>query len=219
MNKINQYLEAGQLTDSDHPAVIAYAHKHTVGITNPKEQAIALYYTIRDGFRYNPYQILLMPDAMKASYLLTKKEGYCIEKSNLMAACARVLGIPSRLGFGNVTNHLGTSRLEQELETNLLVFHGYAELYLNNRWVKVTPVFNKELCERYNVEPLPFDGETDAIFQESDKTGKPFMEYSHHYGTYADVPFDKFKSELIRHYPHLFNGETPISSIFLTDLS
>lgn len=217
MKNRNQYLEAGKLTDSNHPTVIAYAKEHTSGLETPKEKAIALYYAIRDGFRYNPYQIKLHPDAMKASYLLTKTEGYCIEKSNLLAACARVVGIPSRLGFGNVTNHLGTSRLEAELGTNLLVFHGYTELYLGDKWVKATPVFNKELCERYNVEPLEFDGETDAVFQESDKDGKPFMEYSHEYGTYSDVPFDKFKTELIRHYPHLFDGQTPISSIFLTD--
>lgn len=218
MNEFEPYLQAGQFTDSDHPSVIAYAHQHTTGITDLTEKIIALYYAIRDGFRYNPYQIILEPYALKASFLLTKTEGYCIEKSNLLAACARVLGVPSRLGFGNVTNHLATSKLEVALGTNLLVFHGYAELYLNDKWVKATPVFNKELCQLFDVTPLEFDGKTDAVFQESDKSGKPFMEYSHHYGTYSDVPFDQFKAELIRHYPHLFDNGKLIAKAFTVNL-
>ncbi len=205
------YLEAGNYTDSDHPTIVAYTQQITASIDDPKQQAIALYYAIRDGFRYNPYHIILEPYALKASYLLTQKSGYCVQKSNLYAACLRAVGIPSRLGFGNVRNHLGTGRLEENLGTSLLVFHGYTELFLNDKWVKATPVFNKELCFKQDVVPLEFDGETDSIFQESDKNGNPFMEYIHNYGTFADVPFQLFVAELKKHYPHLFQNGKLIS--------
>lgn len=204
MNNLDHYLQPGIYTDSNHPDIIAYTQKVIEGITNPKEQAIALFYAIRDGFKYYPYHLILKPHAMKASYLLTKDYGYCVEKSNLFAACTRSLGIPSRLGYGNVRNHLGTSTIEENLRTDVLVFHGYAEVFLDGKWVKATPVFNKELCEKFGVDALDFDGETDCIFQESDKSGNPFMEYIHNYGIFADVPFEQFEAELRKYYPHIF---------------
>ena len=133
-NQLIQYTIPGFFTDSDHPTVIEYATKHTLEITAPKEQAIALYYDIRDGFWYNPYHIILKPFALKASHMLTKDYGYCVEKSNLYAAATRALGIPSRLGYGNVRNHLATGGIEETLGTDLLVFHGYTELYLDGKW-------------------------------------------------------------------------------------
>jgi transglutaminase-like putative cysteine protease len=207
MTKNAMYLKAGVYTNSDHPDVIAYAQEKIQGIETKKEQVIALYYAIRDGFKYNPYHIVLKPYAMKASHLLTKDYGHCIEKSNLFVACVRSLGIPSRLAYGNVKNHLGTSSLESVLKTDVLVFHGYAEIHLNNKWVKATPVFNVELCDKLGVEPLAFDAENDAVFQESDKKGNPFMEYTADHGTFADVPLEKIIAGMKAHYPHFFETE------------
>jgi len=207
MTENAMYLKAGVYTNSDHPDVIAYAQEKTQGIETKKEQVIALYYAIRDGFKYNPYHIVLKPYAMKASYLLTKDYGHCIEKSNLFVACVRSLGIPSRLAYGNVKNHLGTSSLEDSLKTNVLVFHGYGEVFLNNKWVKATPVFNVELCDKLGVEPLDFDGENDAVFQKSDKKGNPFMEYTEDHGTFTDVPLEAIIAGMKAHYPHFFEAE------------
>ncbi|MCH2022658.1 MAG: transglutaminase family protein [Saprospiraceae bacterium] len=215
MNDLEQYLRPGFFTDSNHPEVIAYTQKKISGIVGVKEKVIALYNSVRDDFIYNPYHINLKPYAMKASFLLTKKYGYCVEKSNLFAACVRSMGIPSRTGYSNVRNHLGTQNIEKFLKTDLLVFHGYAEIFLNNKWIKSTPVFNMELCHKYGVEPLLFDGENDAIFQESDKKGNPFMEYIYEHGTYADVPVKKFEVEMRRHYPHLFTKQNNTTKFFL----
>lgn len=207
MDENENYLKAGVYTNSDHPTVVAYAQEKVSGITNAKDQVIALYYAIRDGFKYSPYHIVLKPYALKASHLLTKDYGHCIEKSNLFVACVRSLGIPSRLAYGDVRNHLGTTNLEERLKTDVLVFHGYAEVFLNNRWIKATPVFNTELCDKLGVEPLDFDGEQDAVFQESDKEGNPFMEYVADHGVFADVPLEKIYLRMKAHYPHLFKEE------------
>lgn len=201
---MQQYLSAGFYTNSDHPAVMEYTRRITQNISDTKEQLKTIFTAVRDGFSYNPYRVVLKPFALQASYLLTKDYGYCIEKSNLFAACARVLGVPSRLGFANVRNHLATGKLEQHLKTDLLVFHGFAEIFLDGRWIKVTPVFDRSLCDKMGVPPLEFDGENDCIFQQSDKTGNPFMEYVDDHGTFADVPLEAFIAEMRKHYPHLF---------------
>jgi len=165
---------------------------------------MVLYHAIRDGWRYDPYRIDLRPEAMKASALLTRDHGYCIEKANLLAAAARSLGIPARLGFANVKNHIGTEKLEKLLKTNLMVFHGFTELYLNGKWVKATPAFNKQLCKKLSVKPLDFNGRDDSIFQQYAADGSRFMEYVHNYGHFADVPRDLFIQELRKYYPHVF---------------
>jgi transglutaminase-like putative cysteine protease len=210
-----QYLDPGTYTNSDHPTVISYTQKVTQGIDDLKEQVIALYYAVRDDFKYYPYHLIIKPSHLKASHLLTKDYGYCVEKSNLFAACLRVIGVPSRLCFANVRNHLATEKVENYLQTDLMVFHGFVELFLDGKWVKATPVFNKELCERLGVAPLDFDGEQDSIFQESDKSGKPFMSYEHDYGSFSDVPFELFLSELKRNYPHIFEKRVNTGDIII----
>lgn len=201
---LEKYLQPDFYTDSDHAGVIEFAHKHTQAAQTLPEKAIALYYAVRDSFRYNPYNVVLRPEALKASVLLGKESGYCIEKSNLYAACLRVVGVPSRLGFANVRNHLATSKLEEHLQTDVLAFHGYTQLYINGKWVKATPVFDKNLCERLGVAPLDFDGTEDSIFQRSDKGGQPFMEYVCEHGVFDILPFDAMVAEFHKYYPHLF---------------
>ena len=204
---MEEYLKPTQYLDSDHELVISYALENTKGIPTRKNQAVALYYAIRDGFRYNPYILDLSTEGLKASNLLRRNYGYCVEKAALLAATARVLGIPSRVGFANVTNHLGFDKYVKILRSNVLVFHGYTDLYLNNRWVKATPAFNRTLCKKLNVAPLNFNGEEDAVFQAYDKEGGGYMEYVKDHGVFNDIPREKMINALQNHYPHLFRGE------------
>lgn len=202
MNEI--YLQPAKYINSDSEEVIQFTNKIIGSTTDPIEKAVKIYYAVRDGFQYNPYDLDLSPEAMKASSLLERNYGYCVEKACLLAACARVAGIPSRLGFAKVRNHIATEKLEEALKTNVLVFHGFTELFLEGKWVKATPAFNKTLCEKLKVESLEFDGKEDSIFQSYNQEGSQFMEYLYDYGNFDDVPYDLFISELIKHYPHLF---------------
>ncbi len=206
MNEI--YLQPAEFVNSDSEEIKKFAVKAVGSSTEPIEQAIKLYYAVRDGFNYNPYNIDLNREAMKASELLKKDNGYCIEKASLLAACARVVGIPSRLGFARVRNHIATEKLEEKLRTNVLVFHGFTELFLNGKWVKATPAFNKTLCEKLKVDSLEFNGMDDSVFQSYSKDGGEFMEYLHDYGLFHDIPYELFVSELKIHYPHLFENPT-----------
>jgi len=207
-------LAATFFIDSDHSGIVEFASEAVVGCTTPKAKAIAVYRAVRDGWRYDPYTINLSKDALKASDLLHRDHGYCVEKATLLAAVARAVGIPARLGFAKVKNHLGTSKLETLLRTDLLVFHGYTDLFLEGQWVKATPAFNAALCQRFGVEPLEFDGVNDSIFQENTDTGDQFMEYIHDYGVFDDLPRDLYVSELEKHYPHIFEFDEFIQDGF-----
>jgi hypothetical protein len=209
---MESYLKPTDFLDSDHASVQAYASENVAGATTDREKAVKLYYAVRDGFQYDPYVLDLRRDAMKASTLLTKTRGYCVEKAILLAASARAVGIPSRLSFYIVRNHIATERLATALEKDYLVFHGAAEMFLDGAWIKATPAFNKRLCDFLGVDPIEFDGTTDAIFQEYDRSGNVFMEYLHDYGAFEDMPYEMFLDELDKHYPHLTNN-----SRFLTE--
>lgn len=200
----DNYIQPNYFVDSDHADIHPFIKKHTQEGQSKQEMIVQLYYAIRDGWRYNPYHVSAKKEAYRASELLNrsyKRGGHCIDKANLLAACARAMGIPARLHFANVRNHIGTEKFEKMLETNLMVFHGYVELWLDDRWVAATPAFNKELCEKLQVAPLEFDGTQDSIFQEFDRNGGQFMIYEHDYGTFAEIPFELMIGEWKKYYP------------------
>ena len=168
-----------------------------------KEIALQLYFHVRDSFLYDPYHLDLRQDALKASNVLRKKRAWCVEKATVLAACARKFNIPSRLGYSIVTNHIGSEKLVYYLRKNEIVFHGYVEMFLDNKWVKCTPSFDKNICRLMDVEPLNWDGEADSMFQEFKKE-KKYMEYVYFYGEFEDVPIELMNAEMKKHYPHLF---------------
>ena len=171
-----------------------------------KEIAIELYYLIRDSYAYNPYHLDLRFEGLKASNIISKKRAWCVEKSILLAACARRFNIPSKLGYAIVVNHIGVEKLIHYLKRNEIVFHGYVELFIEDKWVKCTPSFDKSICRIANVQPLNWDGENDSMFQEYEKENR-FMEYVHNYGSFSDVPIELMNSEMKKYYPHLFENE------------
>lgn len=204
---MDEYLKPTEFLDSENSTVREFAATHTAGSGSDTEKAISLYYAVRDGFQYDPYVLDLRREGLTASNLLTRTRGYCVEKAILLASSARAVGIPSRLSFYIVRNHIATDRLEKILEKNYLVFHGAAEMFLDGEWCKATPAFNKKLCDFLGVEPLEFDGTRDSIFQEFDKSGNIFMEYLHDYGAFSDLPYEMYLDELNKHYPHIFGNE------------
>lgn len=201
------YLKPTAFIDSDSPEVVSFTETHRAGAKGDIEKGVKLFYAVRDGIRYDPYNIVLKPEAFKASNILKKGSGYCVAKAIVLAAAARAAGIPSRLGLADVKNHLSTERLRRIMKTDVFAYHGYTELFLDDRWVKVTPTFNLSLCERFGVKPLEFDGRKDSLFHPYDAKGNRHMEYVHDHGAFADVPFDRIAEEFRRIYPEFFSEE------------
>lgn len=192
-NEFEQYLEPTFFLDFDKPAVKTFAIETVGNIETDLEKAVKLYYAVRDGIRYNPYGASMEKETMTASACLEKREAFCIPKAVLLAAAARAVNIPARLAFGDVRNHLTSDRLKEAMDgSDLFPFHGQTEMYLEGKWVKCTPAFNKELCAKTNTDPLEWDGRHDSIFQSFDKAGNKYMEYVKDRGSYTDMPYDEF---------------------------
>jgi len=182
------YLTPTEIIDSDHRSIQDHATAVVKGSKEPIEVAVRLYLAVRDGIRYDPYSPFYLPEHYRASSVLKRGRSFCIPKASLLCALGRASGIPSRVGFATVRNHLATKQLIDFLGNNLFAYHGFVELYLEGKWVKATPAFNSELCKRHNVPPLEFNGREDSLFQPYNLENRKFMEYVEFHGIYADIP-------------------------------
>jgi transglutaminase-like putative cysteine protease len=200
---MNEYLKAGHYIDSGNSAVVDFAKAHARGASD-RERAISLYYAVRDEIRYNPFLDFSKREVFQASAVLEAGEGFCIGKAALLAACGRAAGIETRVGFADVKNHLTSPKLAETMGTDLFVYHGFTEFKLDGKWVKCTPAFNLELCRRFRVKPLEWDGETDSIFQPFDEDNRRHMEYLRDRGSFADVPVDDIQKAFREAYPRFY---------------
>ena len=198
------YLAETKLIDFNHMDLVDFFEKNSHLNQSKTANVVQLYNAIRDGWYYDPYQFSITENGLTASKIFNDETGHCISKAILFVAACRWLKVPSRLCFAKVKNHIATEQLEKTLGTNELVPHGYVEVFLNEKWVKATPAFNRTLCEKLGVATLDFDGLNDSVFQEYDKAGAEFMEYLEDYGHYEDVPIDFILNIMKAHYPSAF---------------
>lgn len=201
----NPFIKPTYFIDSENSLIQEYLDdllQHTP--KDPKNEAVAIYLAVRDDIYYDPFNIRTSPESLRASEVYKAGRGHCIDKSLLYIALCRAKGIPARLGLAKVRNHMGTSKLEEIIKSDILVPHGYAEVFLSGRWVKCTPAFNQQLCEKLGVPALAFDGENDSVFQAYDRGEGGFMEYLEDYGCFDDLPLGFVIELLYKNYPHLF---------------
>ena len=137
-----------------------------------------------------------MKKKYKASNIIRKGRAWCVPKAVVLATLARAVKIPSRLHFADIRNHQITAKLKKEMGTDLFIFHGYTELYLNEKWIKATPAFNIELCQKFGHKPVEFDGINDGMLPKTTLDGQKHIEYISDRGIFADLPlkhiFDVF---------------------------
>jgi transglutaminase-like putative cysteine protease len=196
-----------ELLDHESPQVRRFVEK-AVGTDlsemEPAARAVALFYAVRDGLRYEVYQSDLSREGMRASAIIDRGFGFCIHKSLVYAAVTRAAGVPSRIVLGDVRNHLASPRLRELVGGDLFRFHCLTEVHLGGRWVKATPVFNRMLCRLYKIAPLEFDGETDSVYHPYDEQGRRHMEFVHWHGEFDDFPYDLVVDGIREAHPLLF---------------
>ena len=208
-NDFEEYLQPGFCVNSDAEEIISLANSLTDATQSQRENAVSLYYFVRDSIRYNPYTLGNSQEDWKATRTLETAESWCVPKAVLLAALCRAIGIPARLGYADVVNHLSTARLRESMKTDMFYYHGYCSVYLNDRWVKSTPAFNLSLCEKFGLKPLEWDGNKDSLYHEFDEAGNRHMEYVHDRGECADVPYDDIIAVFKQHYPDSFGADSP----------
>lgn len=195
------WVEPTYFLDHDHPAVRDFTRDVTVSATSPRERATLLFAAVRDGIWYDPYSVSRDPERYRASDVLAAGRGYCVPKAVLLTAALRAAGLPARLGFADVRNHLQTDKLRAWMGgSDLFVYHGYSSVYLDGRWWKASPAFNVELCARFGVPPVDFDGRSDALMHAFTADGTRHMEYVRDHGTFDDLPLDRILAALDHAY-------------------
>jgi transglutaminase-like putative cysteine protease len=190
--------------DSGNPLIAEFIKEHVRGAETSLEAAVKLFYAVRDGVAYDLLKVDLIASEFKASKTLARGFGYCIHKAVLLAACCRAKGIPCRLRFADVRNHLTTDWLQELMGTDLFIYHGYVEMFLADGWVKSTPAFDRRLCERSGVRPIEFDGIHDAVFHEFDVEHQKHMEYVRDHGVFDDLPYDEIVAAFKATYPKIY---------------
>lgn len=166
------WLEPTWFVDSDSDEVANFAAQARGDLPADADHtavAVALFHAVRDGFRYDPYVQAEGPQDYKASSVAGTTANWCTPKSVLLTAAARHCGIPARLGFADVRNHLSSEKLSKKMGTDLFIWHGYSEFLLDGHWRKASSAFNIEMCERFGVKVLEFDGTADALCTRSTK--------------------------------------------------
>lgn len=209
--EIESYLQRSYFFDFDDKGIQKFVQKHTES-DDSRQKAMDLYHAVRDGWRYNPYNLHVNKEAWKASEILERTDGHCLDKSILLVACLRTVGIPARLHLAKVKNHIAVERIIEKFQNDELTPHGMVDLYLDGEWLKVSPAFNSELCDKMGVDSLDFDGYHDSVFHEFSKEGSKFMEYIEDYGHFEDVPLDFIFTNMQENYP-LFSKMLEVKGI------
>ena len=192
MTGMEKYLASTYTIDCAEPSIKKKATELTKGRQTEIDKAKAIFYFVRDQIKYNPKGGIAPLEEYRASATLKRGDGYCVQKAVLLAALARAAGIPTRLGFVNLRNHLLSKDIIDGLRgDNVMKYHGYALLYLNGKWIKATPSFDIELCREHKFIPVEFDGTKDAIFHRYNQEGNLHMEYIHNHGIYDEVPWEE----------------------------
>ncbi|HEX4705426.1 MAG TPA: transglutaminase-like domain-containing protein [Pseudonocardiaceae bacterium] len=204
-----ELLRATEFLDHDNEIVRAFVRKALPdggARMTDVERACALYYAVRDGIHYEVYGADLSRAGLKASSTIERGMGFCVHKSIVYAAATRLVGVPSRIYYGDVRNHLASPRLEKLMGGKVFCFHSLTTVYLDGKWVRATPVFNKLLCQLYKIKPLDFDGRTDSMYHPYDEDGRRHMEFIRAHGDFDDVPYDLVVNGIRTAHPRLFDG-------------
>ena len=209
-----EFLQSTPFVDSDSPEVRAFVSRaldrQDLSAT---EKAICLFNAVRDQIKYDPFHMGLAEDDYRASRIAGRPSNFCVPKAILLTAALRTAGIAAAVGFADVRNHLNSPKLSDLMETDLFIYHGYVALWLKGRMMKVTPAFNTELCQRFGVRELIFDGERDALFHEFDTRDHRHMEYVRDRGWFADPPIAQLLREFRATYPKLVAASASRDSI------
>lgn len=200
-------LRVTEFLDHTSPEVADLVSGTVAAGDDERQRAVKLYYAVRDGIRYEVYGADLSRQGLKASSIVRTGSGFCVHKSLVYAAALRRAGIPSRLFYGDVRNHLASPRLRDLVGGDLFRFHALTLVYLDGAWIKSTPVFNKTLCRLYRIRPLDFDGTTDSIYHPYDVEGRRHMEFVRTHGDFPDFPYDLVVGGIREAHPKLFASQ------------
>ncbi|OLS27029.1 MAG: hypothetical protein HeimC3_04960 [Candidatus Heimdallarchaeota archaeon LC_3] len=207
----DQFLRSTTFVDSESEIVQNLSRYFMKKYHNKIDLSIAYFYYVRDSIKYSITIDTNSIDIFKASTCLNSRKSFCIPKASALSALSRASGIPARLHFVDLKNRRIPDHLFKALGSDMFYYHCYAELFLNDKWIKATPSFDLHTCLRHNLPPVEFNGVDDGLFASHDADGNPYCEYVNDRGIYVDVPVETVLKGLNKYYGHL---EVPFTKKF-----
>ncbi|MHA1489593.1 MAG: transglutaminase-like domain-containing protein [Promethearchaeota archaeon] len=200
---LTEFLQPTEFFDFNKKRVRELAQEITKGFNSNNEKAIALFYWVRDQIKYNMFTYYPKVKAnLKASVTIRRGNGFCMSKAVLLSTLARAVDIPAKIHMVDIVNHKISKKVIDLMGTNAFHCHGYSELLLNGKWVKLTPVFDKETSIKAGFLPMiEFDGVHDAMFASCEANGNKYVEYVEDRGSYTDVPLKEIDKIFTEKYP------------------
>ena len=117
---MESYLQASEIIDWQHPAILELAKKIAREHQTVEAIAKASFEWVRDEI-YHSYDYQMNPVTCRASDVLEYKTGYCYAKSHLLAALLRANGIPAGFCY---------QRLSVNDDGEPYSLHGFNAVYL-----------------------------------------------------------------------------------------
>lgn len=165
-DELSLFVRPTRFIDAHHPMIRRKAQELTAKAHSLTDTAGALYEFVRDSYT----------DARCTSYvasdILRCGGNLCYQRSILLAALCRAVGIPSRLHLQKVTirNYKGSGGKTREIT----FAHGITGIFLGDHWRLYEAVGNKAKWhdwtgseESVSAMPLPFSAQSDCLFQSS----------------------------------------------------
>lgn len=125
---LQAYLQATDIIDWQHPAILDLAKRLATGCENQTDIAKACFQWVRDQVRHS-FDHQLNPVTCRASDVLQHRTGYCYAKSHLLAALLRANAIPAGLCY---------QRLSIDEQGAPYCLHGLNAVYLpKTGWYRI----------------------------------------------------------------------------------
>lgn len=202
--------DATRVFDYENPAVSRFVEEAgCYSETNIAKAVERLHDAVRDTIDYNVFNVPLNTN-LSASAIVDEPSGFCLHKSILFVSGCRRLGVPAVLCSDVVTNHVADAAMH-ELVGGEEFLHWYAQIYLNNRWIKAAPIFNTLLCMLYGIDVLRFNPSGDAIEQRNSDSTK--MHYRGEQLSYSNPFMPELLEAIAAKHPKMVtdHGRTPTS--------
>ncbi len=190
-HELEYFLEPAEGIQCDHPEVFALARRVARGGKNDVGAAGRLFEYVRDTVRYSVQVPFADMDDYLALNTLRRGWGYCVQKSAVLVALARALGIPARLAFADIENKILPPPMIEMLGGHVLYYHCFVEWWIGGQWRKATPSFDTQLCAERGWHLVEFVPGQDLMLPETDLAGNPHVSYLRYHGWRLGVPLEE----------------------------
>lgn len=123
---LSQYLAPTENIDSHHPKIVRKAAELTKGCTSEVEKARALYEFVRDSYTKEPVESYIASEVLDGGGLS------CYQRSILLAALCRSVGIPARLHLQKIS--IKSWHAQDGQVRDIKFAHGLTGIYLHGTW-------------------------------------------------------------------------------------